>query len=243
MPLIAVSMTRGTRQETGVPMTFLYEAYTRALGASGVTPLLIPSTLGEDALRELYERVDGIVLTGGGDVNPSCSGLEAADDEFALATEIDESRDFTEMTLARWAYEEDKPLFGICRGHQVMNVALGGTLLMDIPHEVGTAVTHSLGSLQPDRMKLLHTVEVENGSCLSKAVGSGTVSVNSIHHQAVRDLAPGLHATAHAPDGIIESIEAPGARYFLGVQWHPEELFENHPAMRALFQSFADSLR
>ena len=238
-PLVAVSMARG-RYTNGVPIHFLSEAYTRALTASGAVPLLIPSTLTEDALRVIYERVDGLLMSGGGDVNPATYECEPSE----LSTDIDNFRDFTEETLVKWAYTEDKPLFGICRGSQIMNVALGGTLIQDIPSTVGTTITHRLANMTDPakRKEILHSIDVQPNTRLASIMQKNQVPVNSIHHQAIDKLATGLCITAHAPDGIIEALEAPGARFFLGVQWHPEEIFELSPEMQALFRAFVESI-
>jgi len=242
-PLVGVTMSRGLRQSasSAVEINFLSQPYVHALATSGVTPILIPSALTADALRAIYERVDGIVLSGGGDVHPQY--LQVDPQAAALCTEIDEERDQTELTLTRWAMADDKPLFGICRGQQVMNVALGGSLITDIPSQIGKQVTHAIENAPDRRFKLLHSVEVFAKTRLGRILGAGRVEVNSIHHQAVSSLGAGLIATATAPDGLIEALEAPDARFFLGVQWHPEEIFDRHPQMPLLFSAFAETMR
>lgn len=241
-PLVGVSMFRGHSRETGVPYHQISEAYTRSLIEAGITPVLIPSTLSETQLRDIYERVDGIVLSGGGDMHPQTSGIaeDAPGQETLVA--LDTERDSIELFLTRWAHTDDKPLFGICRGHQVMNVALGGTLMADVPSVVGDAVNHQVDSSRYWRQQILHSVEVAPHSKLAAAVGAGQIAVNSIHHQAIDQLAEGLTVTATAPDGIIEGVEISDARFFVGVQWHPEELTPAHENMRRLFQYFADAM-
>ena len=243
MPLVAVSIARGVWHESGVRVHYLPEAYTRALIDSGMTPVFVPVTIDDDSLRSIYERVDGIVLAGGGDVHPWRLGLTDSDPDAAHAIEIDVSRDETEITLARWAYEDDKPLLGICRGIQVMNVALGGSLILDIPSQVGETVTHQKENTPYWRRAILHDVEIEDHSRLAEAVGGETLAVNSIHHQAIKTAADPLKVTARAGDGVIEGVEDANRRFFLGVQWHPEEIFYDSPRMRALFQSFGDVMR
>jgi putative glutamine amidotransferase len=240
MPLVAVSMSRGFPKNNGVPMHYLSEAYTNALIASGIIPLLIPSTIAVEGLRAIYERVDGIVLSGGGDMHPSCLGMDANDAEATFANDIDEQRDAIEINLTRWAYDDDKPLLGICRGHQVLNVALGGSLVMDIPAAIGTTVPHRVDSTPQWRRAFLHSVTVSEGTRLASILGEGEIRVNSIHHQAVKGLGEGLQAVAIAPDGVIEAVEIPQARFFVGVQWHPEEIYD---AMKPLFESFAAVMR
>ncbi|MBZ0308286.1 MAG: gamma-glutamyl-gamma-aminobutyrate hydrolase family protein [Anaerolineae bacterium] len=238
VPLVAVTTSNYIREKTGVPNHLLPQAYTRALLACGVMPVLVPSTHNIHALRSLYERVDGILISGGGDVNPRFSGLESCD----LVYGVEDARDETELSLVRWAHEDDKPLLGICRGQQVINVALGGTLIMDIPTETGSTVTHMVGTAAHQRKMLLHTVELAADSRISTMLGTGSLEVNSIHHQGIKNLGNHLRAFATAPDGIIEGIEIPDACFFVGVQWHPEELFDFSPPMQMLFQQFAEAV-
>lgn len=237
-PLVAVSTSGYVREKTGVANHLLPQTYTRALLAAGVMPVLVPSTVDTASLRSLYERVDGIVVSGGGDVSPRFSGLDSCE----LVYGVEDVRDETEINLIRWAHEDDKPLLGICRGLQVMNVTFGGTLIMDIPTEIGTSITHSMGAHASQRKLLLHSVEIQSDSKVNPSLGTGNVEVNSIHHQAIKTLGEGVHPFAYAPDGVIEGIEIPDARFFVGVQWHPEELVEFHPQMRALFQQFAEAV-
>ena len=243
MPLVAVSIPRGVWFQSGVDVHYLPEAYTKALSASGMIPVFVPATLSEDALRAVFERADGIVLAGGGDVHPRYMGMDTSDPESTHAIGIDEARDHSEITLVRWAHQEDKPLLGICRGVQVMNVALGGSLILDIPSQVGEAVRHQVDTTPQWRRAILHDVEVAGQSRLADALGAETLAVNSIHHQAIKTVAEGLQATAYASDGVIEGVEDANRRFFLGVQWHPEEIYFDSPRMQALFQSFGDVMR
>jgi putative glutamine amidotransferase len=243
MPLVAVSIARGVWQKSGVNVHYLPEAYTQALSASGMTPVFIPASISEDSLRDVFDRVDGVVLAGGGDVNPCFMGMDESDPDTIHAIEIDDARDQTEFSLVRLAHQNDKPLLGICRGIQVMNVAMGGTLILDIPAQVGDAVTHQVESTPKWRKAILHDVEIDSQSRLAEAVGAETLPVNSIHHQAVKMVANSLRVTACASDGVIEGLEDPTRRFFLGVQWHPEEIYFDSPRMQALFQSFGDVMR
>ncbi len=209
--------------------------YVDSLVAAGANPFLSPvaiATRTED-LRRAYEMADGILLAGGPDCDPLLFG-EVAHEK----TEgIDPDRDSAELLLARWAAEDDKPLFGICRGVQMMNVAMGGTLIQDVPSQTIRPLRHA--GDQTQRAQLLHTVCVEPDNRLSRIVGAGVVGVNSFHHQAVGRIATGYLVTARSDDGVIEGIENPELTFNLGVQWHPENLAAaGHVEMIALFREF-----
>jgi putative glutamine amidotransferase len=191
-----------------------------------------------DAPRDVLNEVAGVLLPGGGDVDPSRYG-EAPDATFDAA---ETGRDEYETEMIRRAIERDLPLFAICRGLQILNVTLGGSLIQDIPTERPEAVNHRI--TQP-KWAIAHDVSVAADSRLRAALGdrvtaSGTLPVNSRHHQAIKALAPDLRVTATAPDGIIEAVERPGATFFLGVQWHPENFLE-HGEFTPLFQAFIEA--
>jgi putative glutamine amidotransferase len=153
---------------------------------------------------------------------------------------INALRDEAEIRVSRWAAENDVPLFGICRGHQVVNVALGGTLVADIPTQVQTNLPHDF----PDGTPLdvyAHPVAITPGSRLAGIVGVTDLTVNSWHHQSVREAGKSLIVSARAPDGVVEATEAPGARFLLTVQWHPEKLSVKDPAAAALFAAFVEA--
>lgn len=219
----------------------LNKNYVRSLIECGATPILLTTSLDVATWRTLYEEADGVMLTGGGDVEPALFG-EAKHEK---TDDIDLERDDIEIALARWAVADDKPTFAICRGIQVMNVALGGTLVQDIPSQwrVGTPekLEHRGHAIGATRDQVLHEVCIEPGNCIAGVFGAGNVGVNSFHHQAIKVLGDGLIVTSRAPDGIIESVEVPGKRYYLGVQWHPEEMTAGRADMVALFQSFVDA--
>ncbi len=237
LPLIGITTVRH-KSKVGRVRDALTTDYARAIIEAGGVPLLIPlstmETSDERLLRTIYERVDGIMLPGGGDVHPEFYGDYVTD----MERSVSRLRDKVELTLVHWAYEDDRPLFGICRGHQVLNVALGGTLMHDIRATLnGSALEHDQQG-ENNRSRLYHNVEIKAGSALAKAVGTTNVSVNSLHHQAVLNLAPPLTATAFSSDGLNEGIEVEGARFFVGVQWHPEAIFDLVPAMQTLFSNF-----
>ena len=155
---------------------------------------------------------------------------------------IDEARDAVELTLARWALADGLPVFGICRGIQVLNVAAGGTLYQDIASQVPGSLKHDYWPGHP-RNLLTHQVTVNNDSHLAAILSGAEVAVNSLHHQAVKDLAPNFMVVARSPDGLIEAIEGHGHPFALGVQWHPEGLVEDAPPMRRLFEEFVSAAR
>jgi putative glutamine amidotransferase len=200
----------------------------------GGAPLVIPPHLGETELRAIFEHVDGLLLSGGGDIGPALYGER----DGGLLWSIDEWRDRTELALARWALAEGLPLLAICRGIQVLNVAAGGTLVQDIPTQVHDALSHSSVAGRP-MDTVAHTVEVAADSRLAALVGAGELGVNSAHHQAAKAVGARLAITARAPDGIIEGLEAPDHPFCLGVQWHPEAMAESRPVMRRLFEGLA----
>lgn len=218
-------------------------AYTASVAQAGGLPVLITPNVGEETLRATYERLDGILLSGGGDLDPATYGQTVDETVYGIHND----RDTFDIEVARWAFHENKPLFGICRGCQVMNVALGGTLYRDIPREYPgyTGIIHSLWGATVPRDTIAHRVTVNPGSRLAQAMGTNAgldhVQVNSLHHQALNQVAEPLVITARAEDGIIEGVEVPDARFFVGVQWHPEELTPTSDTMRHLFRAFIKS--
>jgi putative glutamine amidotransferase len=219
-----------------------YSAYSRIVTAivhAGGIPVLIPTNLPSEETRALYERVDGVLLPGGGDVDPKYYG-----EERHPATQMpDDSRDQTELTLVRWTVDDDKALLGICRGHQVINVALGGTLIQDIPSELDTETTHDMLNAPAERVARVHEVAVQPHSRLADILETTAVKVNSLHHQSVEKPAPGVNVTATSPDGVIEALEVPGKRFAVSVQWHPEDLYIDDAAMKRLFDAFVSAAR
>jgi putative glutamine amidotransferase len=215
------------------------QRYVLAVAAAGSVPQLVPLLGGDTAtLRLIYEGLDGILFPGGADIDPAEYGAE----RLPLCGRIDADRDRTELTLARWALEERKPVIGICRGMQLVNIAAGGTLYQDLQAQRAGSMEHDPpapeGANPHDQ--LVHDVEVSPGSRMESVLAERCVRVNSSHHQAVWQLAPTLLASAFAPDGVIEGVEAKGDAFTLGVQWHPEDLTESDPRMRRIFAALAD---
>lgn len=237
-------MTRAA-DEHGRVRDSLSPDYATAIVHAGGIPILLPLSTVESAadttiLRTLYKRLDGVLIPGGGDIDPAYYGEAIT----ANVRGIIPSRDSIEVQLVRWAYEDNLPLLGICRGHQVMNVALGGSLHHDVKQMQGESafIAHDGDSVN-QRDQLLHTVHVDPASRLYQALGneSASIYVNSLHHQAVNRLSSELVATSYADDGIVEGIEAPKARFFMGVQWHPEVIASLVPQMAHLFHSFVNA--
>jgi putative glutamine amidotransferase len=225
-PVIGVTSAPRTAQVAGLelPVEAVTEQYLQTLIRAGAAPVVLP--VHGTSPGEVLPRLDGIALTGGGDVDPSLYGKEPRAETYG----VDPERDRFEVELIHRAVDVDVPLIAICRGIQMLNVALGGTLTQDIEAELGSPVDHR----QPDHWEEpSHDVRIDPASSLGQVVGDG-IAVNSMHHQAVERPAPGLRAVAWAPDGVIEAVEAEGLRFCLGLQWHPEYLGPEHPTFRAL---------
>lgn len=235
-PLIGITTSNFTSPTTGWAYNRAYVACIQAIEEVGGLPVLIPVSVDEATLRGIYDRLDGVLLPGGGDVRPDWYGEQC----HPLTGNIDDPRDRAEIQLARWAEAEDRPLFGICRGHQVLNVAYGGTLVQDIPSEVGTSVIHTIPDRTP-RNTLMHEVRLDPSSRLAAIIGANVVKVNSIHHQSVDKPAPNARVTAFAPDEVVEALELPDKKFILSVQWHPEDLYRDDEAMKRLFSAFVQA--
>jgi putative glutamine amidotransferase len=219
----------------GVPVSYL-----RAIEAAGGIPLLIHLTRDEDVLDLHYGRCDAILLAGGDDVDPASYG-HPRQSWLGVTTPL---RDEVEIRLARRAIEERKPVFGICRGIQSLNVALGGTLHQDIASELPDALDHREAWELKQTELLAHPVQLEAGSWLARTLGTGELLVNSLHHQALRDVAPSLRVVGRAPDGVVEAVEGTGPGFVAAVQCHPEELWERaDPRWADVFRAFVEECR
>ncbi|MBI4785588.1 MAG: gamma-glutamyl-gamma-aminobutyrate hydrolase family protein [Chloroflexi bacterium] len=204
--------------------------YPHALETAGGAPVLIPLRLAEDTLRAIYARLDGLLFAGGVDVHPK----EFGEDTQPFCGEIMPERDAVELKLIRWALQDKKPLLGICRGIQMINVAAGGSLYQDIPAQIPNALHHSHRPGDPYDLRV-HSIEIDPQSRLARAIGT-QAHVNSLHHQSLKEIASGFHIVARAPDGIVEAIEADDDRFALGVQFHPEWLADQDAQMADIFQ-------
>jgi putative glutamine amidotransferase len=215
------------------PRFGINQSYVRALVAAGCAPVLIPLLDDDERLRAIYERLDGIVFPGGADVAPR----EYGEEPIGNLNVVEPPRDRTELTLARWAVADDLPTLGICRGQQVLNVALGGSLWQDLLHQKVTSVDHSDADGRA-RSALIHRVRLDPGSRLAQLIDETDVEVNSLHHQGVKTVAPGLRVTGTSDDGVIEALESDDHRFLIAVQWHPEEI-DTVPWVQRLFAGFA----
>ena len=219
------------------PCWIMGQRYVRAVTSAGGVPFVIPLLTGDtDTLWAIYERLDGVFLCGGVDIDPSLYGEE----RHVLCDKSDPDRDWTELTLVHWALADGKPVFGVCRGIQAINVAAGGSLYQHVPEQYPGDIKHDCFPPGPPytRDYLAHDVEIDSRSLLGRVMGPGRLPVNSMHHQAIKKLAPSFRASVLAPDGLIEGIEADDERFVVGVQWHPEELAERQVPMRRLFDEF-----
>jgi putative glutamine amidotransferase len=235
-PLIGI--TTSVTVDKSPERAYVNIAYIRAVQDAGGIPLLLPPHLTAPVQAALWERLDGLVLTGGGDIDPARFGQA----RHPKTDDVAPARDELELGLTRRALDEDVPLFAICRGIQVLNVALGGTLVQDLPGERPSSIAHSQ---REPRHEPTHAVKVMGeGTRLGRVLGSLEVSVNSMHHQAIDRLGLGLREVAWSPDGVIEGVELPGDDHFvLGVQWHPEELVGHDQAARNLFTALVEAAR
>jgi len=224
----------------GTRRTFLNEPYIAAIQEAGGVPLVVTPAHSGPALRALFELLDGLVLTGGEDVAPERYGEEVLRPNVEVVPE----RDALEFALLEWALADDLPVLAICRGVQVLNVGLGGTLYQDLATDRPAPLGHdqNLGESPRPRTEPHHSVAVRPGSCLAEVLGLAEIEVNSLHHQGIKTLAGPLTPVAHAPDGLVEAVEpADPARwtFLVGVQWHPEELCRGgHGPSRRLFERF-----
>lgn len=230
-PVIGITIARYPAIKT-IRVMGVSENYTEAINRAGGAPVMIPLGLDETQLDALMARLDGLLLTGGYDIHPRHYNVERGPEIRGL----DEDRDKAEIFITRKAAAVGLPLFGICRGHQVINVALGGSLYTDLPSQFDGAVRHELGSDEP-RNTILHKIDILPDTMLAEIIGASEAGVNSIHHQGVKELAPGLTPSAYAPDGLLEAFEIKDHPFGLSVQWHPEWMVE-HESMVRLFSAF-----
>jgi len=243
-PLIGIT-TQTLQAIDGIPeglphSVVMNQRYYHATATAGAAPVLIPLLDDADVLRTIYDRMDGILIPGGVDVDPTAFGEKPHE----RLGRIDPARDRVELQLVKWAVEDHKPVLGLCRGLQVINVALGGTLYQDLEAEYPNAIKHDyFPTYGFERDYLAHEVALEAGSRLQHALVADRIPVNSMHHQGIKVLGRGLAASATAPDGLIEAAEALGDSFLVGVQWHPEVFECTDPNTERLFDDFIAAAR
>ena len=236
-PACTVAVTASIRPDGDTSRVRLTAAYVTALESAGLVPLIVPPLSNANAAAAILDSVAGLVLTGGEDVDPARYGEKRHE----KIRSVNAARDATESSLIVEAKARGKPVLAICRGIQILNVALGGTLVQDIPSECGTAIAHDEDIPRDSRS---HEISVEPGSLIARAIGTERLTVNSFHHQSVKRVADGMRITARAPDGVIEGLESTDDDWWvMGVQWHPEEMNDSpEPWDRGLFKAFAQQL-
>jgi len=243
-PLILISGSTEKKgaefADTSLSLSLNYPA---ALKAAGAMPWVLPCMPEPDVVAEGVRRCEGVLLTGGDDVGPALYSEALSPELQKTIHAASPERDLFELMLIEEVFRQKKPLLAICRGHQILNVALGGTLIVDIPSQVPAAINHSRMDL---KNKVVHDAELKPGSNLAEITGKARLGVNSTHHQAVGKIAKPLRANAVSMDGIIEGMEfAPGAHsmlpWLLSVQFHPERLFPQHAEHLDIFKSFVQA--
>jgi putative glutamine amidotransferase len=237
-PCVAVTTSISPSADGRPERATLNSAYLNALQDAGAVPVLITPQFDEATIRALMASVSGLVLTGGGDIYPAL--YDEAPHEKTAGVAV--SRDRMEIEALRIALDANMPVLAICRGMQLLNVALGGSLYQDLPSQCPSDVNHSQTDNGANaRGDTTHAVRVEPTSCLASVLAATELATNSMHHQALKALGDGVRAVAWAPDGVIEGVEMPAERWVLGVQWHPEELYRAHHHARRLFEAFVSA--
>lgn len=229
-PVIAITTKSVTK--TNITSISLTEFYVKSIIITGGIPILLPVGIHEEQIGVISSRVDAFLLSGGGDIDPNIYNGEA----HSKVDGVDPDRDDMEFEIINIARKQSIPLLGICRGCQVMNVALGGTLFTDIADQYQTDIQHS----DEDFNKIIHTNTIQKGTKLSSIISTSEINVNSLHHQGIQKVGSGLVVNALASDDFIEGIELAENGYFLGVQWHPEALPEEE-ASQELFRSLINA--
>ncbi len=231
-PLIGISCSYDHKEGR----YFLAEAYVKSIIKAGGLPVILPGAAGITEVGTYLASLQGILLAGGGDVDPAYFDEEP---QPGLG-EITPERDKFEITLIKGALRKKIPVLGICRGIQVLNVACGGTVIQHIPAEIKKPLKHSQNA---PRWYPTHEVFIEKSSLLGQVVKTDTLKVNSFHHQAVKETAPGFKVSSFSSDGIIEAVENPKYQFLLGIQWHPECMTEKDDKSRMLFSAFINAAK
>jgi putative glutamine amidotransferase len=238
-PIILVAPSTAQKgEEFSDASISLSNRYTDAVIAAGGLPQILPATIERWVIKEAVQRCDGVLMSGGDDIDPKLYAPDLAPELAKTVGSLEPDRDIWERVLIEQVFEQQKPLFGICRGHQMLNVALGGTLLVDIDTQVPGALNHR----RMDRKtEPVHEVKIAADSLLAQVTGKLTLGVNSTHHQAVGKVAAPLRAVAESADGVIEAVELKDPErlpFLLSVQFHPERLIDSNALFLQLFSSF-----
>ena len=215
---------------------FLNHSYLNAIRSFGGIPVVLPSEGNEDELSYLAMQCDGLLFTGGMDIEPALFGEEKWNDTVSTTPD----RDRSESLLFRLAQERQLPILGICRGLQMMNVYFGGTLYQDIPTQAPSEVEHRMA---PPDHRTCHNCQILPGTPLHNLIGQDEMAVNSHHHQAIKDVAPGFAVMGRCEDGIIEAIWDPRQKFVWGVQWHPENIWDIEDSSAQIFRAFIDACK
>lgn len=236
-PIIGVTPSANDNK-LGVRTHNLAVDYTQAIERAGGTPVILPLHV-QDTV-DLIDMLDGIVFSGGGDIEASLFNQE----NHETVSGIDEERDTFEMKMMELAFARDIPILAICRGLQVMNVQQGGTLIQDILSQTDSEKEHGQRNVGAGEHEVFQEAIVQAGeNPVTKALGEGAVSINSFHHQALDDVAESLEVVATSDDGIIEAVYAPGQSHAVGTQWHPERLSAEYAGQQQLFNDLVEAAR
>jgi len=219
-------------EEGKQPYSFTYRDYCEAIIAAGGIPFLLPIINDKNDVKFLLEKIDGLLLTGGNDVPPQRYGEERHEKTVCVHPD----KDISDIALVETAIRMKNPILAICYGAQLVNVALGGSLIQDIPSEVKTPIIHK----DSKNEHYTHTITIEKNSLLYQIIGTDCIKANSTHHQAIKRLGNGLKDTAHTEDGIIEAVEWKDYPFLVGVQWHPERMTDS-PHHLALFKALIEA--
>lgn len=233
-PLIGLTSSVISRPEPQRPVYGISQAYSAAIERAGGIPIIIPPQSDPTAAHAIAARLDGILFTGGGDLDPATYGEE----RLSVCGPAEPLRDALELALARGALEQGQPVFGICRGMQLLNVAAGGTLYQDINSQRPDSTVHPIGDYQGQRNTISHSIQVQSGSPLARIMGVTSHGVNTFHHQAVKQAGANVEILAWAGDGIPEGMVIQGHPYAVAVQFHPEDLAYTDEVSQRLFDAF-----
>lgn len=240
-PLIGISSYElNVKMQPPFKMAGVNIDYKNAVLRAGGIPLMIPQDLLPDHVPVLIERLDGVIISGGGDIHPRYYGQEATHPRLM---NIDMVRDETERRLVYAALERNVPILAICRGHQMLNVALGGTLYQDVETLYSADLKHDYFFGKEPSNYVAHSIDIDPDSKLATMLGKTYLDTNSRHHQAIDQLGEGLAVTARAADGTVEAVEHVDKQFAVGVQWHPENLQDTILEMRGLFLGLVEAAR